>query len=168
MKKNGIGLSRPLRRDFKKLLLMTKLTIFLSLFFVVQLSANVYSQTKLHVDSKNKTVKEVLLDIEKQSEFRFFYNEQFTDLNRYVKFDIDNESIDAAMDKLFESSNFTYKIMDNNLIVITPGDSQQQNSVSGKVTDDTGQALPGVTIIIKGTQWCCYHRRWKLHAFQRP
>jgi TonB-linked SusC/RagA family outer membrane protein len=151
MKKNGIGLSRPLRRDFKKLLLMTKLTIFLSLFFVVQLSANVYSQTMLNVDSKNKTVKEVLLDIEKQSEFRFFYNEQFTDLNRYVKFDIDNESIDAAMDKLFESSNFTYKIMENNLIVITPGEMDQGKTVTGSVTDESGQPLPGVTVVIKGT-----------------
>jgi TonB-linked SusC/RagA family outer membrane protein len=151
MKKNGIGLSRPLWWDFKKLVLMTKLTIFLSLFFVVQLSANVYSQTMLNVDSKNKTVKEVLLDIEKQSEFRFFYNEQFTDLNRYVKFDINNESIDAAMGKLFESSHFTYKIMENNLIVITPGDGQQQNPVSGKVTDEDGLPLPGVTVIVKGT-----------------
>ena len=138
MKKNGIGLSRPLMGDIKKLLLMTKLTIFLSLFFVVQLSANVYSQTKLTVDSKNKTVKEVLSDIENQSEFRFFYNEQFTDLNRYVKFDIDNESIDKVMDELFESSNFTYKIMENNLIVITPGDSQQTKTVSGTVTDESG------------------------------
>lgn len=151
MKKNGIGLSRPLTGDIKKLLLMTKLTMFLSLFFVVQLSANVYSQTKLTVDSKNKTVKEVLLDIETQSEFRFFYNEQFTDLNRYVKFNIDNESIDMVMDKLFESSNFTYKIMENNLIVITPGESQQDKSISGSVTDESGQPLPGVTIIIKGT-----------------
>ncbi len=151
MKKNGIGLSRPLKRDIKKLLLMTKLTIFLSLFFVVQLSANVYSQTRLTVDSKNKTVKQVLLDIENQSEFRFFYNEQFTDLNRYVKFNIDNESIDKVMDKLFESSNFTYKIMENNLIVITPGEVQQTKTISGKVTDENGQPLPGVTVVIKGT-----------------
>jgi len=150
MKKNGIGLSRPLKRDIKKLLLMTKLTIFLSLFFVVQLSANVYSQTRLTVDSKNKTVKEVLLNIENQSEFRFFYNEQFTDLNRYVKFNIDNESIDKVMDKLFESSNFTYKIMENNLIVITPGEMDQGKTISGMVADENGQPLPGVTVVIKG------------------
>ncbi len=151
MKKNGIGLSRLLREDIKKLVLMTKLTIFLSLFFVVQLSANVYSQTKLNIDSKNKTVKEVLADIENQSEFRFFYNEQFTDLNRYVKFDINNETIDKVMDELFESSEFTYKIMENNLIVITPGENQQTKTISGKVTDESGQLLPGVTVIVKGT-----------------
>jgi TonB-linked SusC/RagA family outer membrane protein len=151
MKKNWYGLSDPLKRQFKKLLLMTKLTIFLSLFFVVQLSANVFSQTRLTVASKNKTVKEVLSNIENQSEFRFFYNEQFTDLNRFVKFDIDNETIDKVMDELFESSNFTYKIMENNLIVITPDDSQQSETFSGKVTDESGLPLPGVTVVIKGT-----------------
>jgi TonB-dependent starch-binding outer membrane protein SusC len=151
MKKIRNGLSRAKKRDIKKLLLMTKLTIFLSLFFVVQLSANVYSQTRLTVASKNKTVKEVLVEIENQSEFRFFYNEQFTDLNRRVKFDTENESINEVMDKLFESSNFTYKVMENNLIVITPDDSQQNNIVQGKVTDENGQPLPGVTVVIKGT-----------------
>jgi TonB-linked SusC/RagA family outer membrane protein len=151
MKKNWYGLSDPLKRQFKKLLLMTKLTIFLSLFFVVQLSANVYSQTRLTVASKNKTVKEVLSNIENQSEFRFFYNEQFTELNRQVKFNIENQSIQGAMDELFKSSNFTYKIMENNLIVITPDDSEQSNTVSGKVTEESGQPLPGVTVVVKGT-----------------
>ncbi len=151
MKKNGIGLSRPLKGGIKKLLLMTKLTIFLSLFFVVQLSANVYSQTRITVDSKNKTVKQVLLEIENQSEFRFFYNEQFIDLNRRVKFDINNETITNVMDNLFSSTNMTYKILENNLIVITPGDILQQKTVTGTVTDDTGLPLPGVTVLIKGT-----------------
>jgi len=91
------------------------------------------------------------LDIENQSEFRFFYNEQFTDLNRYVKFDIENETIDKVMDELFKSSNFTYKMMENNLIVITPDDSQQNKTITGSVIDDTGLPLPGVAVIIKGT-----------------
>ncbi|MDB4584421.1 TonB-dependent receptor [Draconibacterium sp.] len=130
---------------------MTKLTVFLSLFFVVQLSANVYSQTKLSVDSKNRTVKEVLLEIEDQSEFRFFYNEKFIDLNRRVKFDIDKQSIEEVMDSLFDSSDVTYKIQENNLIIITPDESKQDKTVSGEVTDNDGQPLPGVTVLIKGT-----------------
>src|SRR5210317_600164 len=151
MKKIRNGMSVPIREDIKKILLMTKLTVFLSLFFVIQLSASVYSQTKLTVDSKNRTVKEVLLEIEDQSEFRFFYNEQFTDLNRRVKFDIEDQTIQEVMDGIFESSDFTYKIMENNLIVITPGESQQSKTVTGVVKDNDGQPLPGVTIILRGT-----------------
>ncbi|MDB4582977.1 TonB-dependent receptor [Draconibacterium sp.] len=151
MKKIRNGMSIPIGRDIKKILLMTKLTVFLSLFFVIQLSANDYSQTRLTVDSKNRTVEEVLLEIEDQSEFRFFYNEQFTDLNRRVKFDIEDQSIQEVMDGLFESSDFNYKIMENNLIIITPGESQQSKTVTGLVTDTDNQPLPGVTIILRGT-----------------
>lgn len=151
MKKFRNVLSWYLKWDTKKLMLMTKLTIFLSLFFVIQLSANVYSQTRLTVDSKNKTVKEVLLDIENQSEFRFFYNEQFSDLNRQVKFDIEDQSIQDVMNGLFESSNFMYKIMENDLIVIAPSESQQSNTIQGKVTNEQGESIPGATILIKGT-----------------
>ena len=151
MKKNGIGLSRSLLREIKKLMLMTKLTIFLSLFFVLQLSANVYSQNQLTVDSKNKTVKEVLSEIENQSNFRFFYNEKLIDLNRRVTFNINNEDITDVMNNLFGISDVTYKIMENNLIVLTPEGVLQNNSVSGEVTDTGGEPLPGVTVTIKGT-----------------
>lgn len=151
MKKFCTGLSCSYRRDLKKLMLMTKLTVFLSLFFVVQLSANVYSQTRLNVDSKNKTVKEVLSEIENQSEFRFFYNEKFMDLNRRINFNIINKEITAVLDNLFGASDVTYKIMENNLIVLTPEDVLQNNSISGQVTDTEGDPLPGVTVMIKGT-----------------
>ncbi|NCB08706.1 MAG: SusC/RagA family TonB-linked outer membrane protein, partial [Bacteroidia bacterium] len=151
MKKICIGLPVPLKRHLKKLMLMTKLTLFLTLFCVVQLSATVYSQTRLTVDSKNKTVKEVLFDIENQSNFRFFYNEKFMDLNRRVSFEIKNQSIEEVMNRLFDASGVTYKIMENNLIVITPGESQQNKTVQGKVTDSGGQPLPGVSVVVKGT-----------------
>ncbi|QGY42418.1 SusC/RagA family TonB-linked outer membrane protein [Maribellus comscasis] len=150
MKKFCTGLFRPLNRNFIKLMLMTKLTMFLTLFCVLQLSATVYSQTRLTVESKNNTVKEVLSKIENQSEFRFFYNEKFMDLNRRVGFNINNQSIHEIMNELFDASEVTYKIMENNLIVITP-DGSQQEKVEGKALDDTGQPLPGVTVMVKGT-----------------
>ncbi len=151
MKKIRNELSRPSIWDFKKLMLVTKLTVILSLLSVVQLSASVYSQTLLTVDSKNKTVKEVLSDIEDQSEFRFFYNDKFIDLNRRVNFNIQNETITHVMDNLFGSPDVTYKILENNLIVITPGDVQQTRTVSGKVTNQQGEIIPGVTVVLKGT-----------------
>lgn len=144
-------MSVPLKRKLTKLMLMTKLTIFLTVFCVIQLSATGYSQTRLTVDSRNRTVKEVLLDIENQSQFRFFYNEKFMDLNRRVDFRIENESITEVMDRLFGKSEVTYKIMENKLIVITPVDQPQTRNLSGKVTDNNGVPLPGVTVLVKGT-----------------
>lgn len=151
MKKFCNGLSHPLKRDLKKGLLMTKLTFFLSVFLALQISASVYSQTRLSVDSKNKSVKEVLRDIENQSEFRFFYNEDFVDMKRRIGFNIENETIAEIMDRLFDPSKISYKLTENNLIVIIPAEGQQPQTVRGKVTTTQGEPIPGVTVMLKGT-----------------
>ena len=151
MKKKLMEQSHPYKRGIKKVLLMTKLTFFLSVFLVLQMSASVYSQTRLTIESKNKSVKEVLRDIENQSEFRFFYNEDFVDMKRRVGFNIQNETIHEIMDKLFDPSKITYKIAENNLIVIIPDVSQQPQTIRGRVTDNNNQPLPGVAVMIKGT-----------------
>jgi TonB-linked SusC/RagA family outer membrane protein len=130
---------------------MTKLTFFLSVFLVLQMSASVYSQTRLTIESKNKTVKEVLRNIESQSEFRFFYNEDFVNMKRRVDFNIKNQTIFEIMDHLFDPSKISYKIAENNLIVIIPDASQQPQAVTGKVTSAQGEPIPGVTVMIKGT-----------------
>ena len=150
-----MGVSCSFKQDFKKIMLMTKLTILLNLLFVLQLSATVYSQsTYLTVESQNKTVKEILAQIEENSEFRFFYNEKFIDLERKVDFTIENQKIDQIMDKLFNESEITYQVMENNLIVITPSKNDlpadQQKGIKGKVTEENGNPpLPGINVDLK-------------------
>lgn len=158
MKKKRNCRSRTMRRATEKILLTMKLTIMLVFLGMMQLSASVYSQnTTLSFDLKNSTVKEALQKIEDQSEFRFFYNEKFIDLNRRVSLKIENGNIENILKGIFEDTNISYKVMPNNLILITPKegganfDVTQERTITGKVTDSSGQPLPGVTIAIKGS-----------------
>jgi len=67
----------------KKLLRIMKLSILLTFVFTVNIMASVYSQeARFDLDIKDQTVRDVLRNIENQSKFRFFYNDEFTDLNR--------------------------------------------------------------------------------------
>lgn len=68
----------------QKVFRIMKLTVFLLLLSVISVFASKsYSQTKvLNLDMKNSTVKEVLRNIEKQSEFVFMYSEKLIDVNR--------------------------------------------------------------------------------------
>lgn len=137
-----------------KIFLTMKLTIILSLLCVLQLSASVYSQNSmLSLNLKNCTVKEVLQKIEEQTEFRFLYNEQFIDLNRRVSLMVENKKVDNVLKEVFEGADISFKVMENNLIVITPvdGAQPQKKNVPGKVTDSSGGLLPGVSVVIKGT-----------------
>jgi TonB-linked SusC/RagA family outer membrane protein len=137
----------------KKLLLIMKLMLILSFAGIIQVSASVYSQqTRMTFSMKDKTLKEVLDQIESNTKFRFFYNENFTDLNRKVNIEARDNRVEEILEELLASSEVTYKVLDNNLIVITPKSMLQQLRITGKVTDAaTGEPLPGVYVRIEDT-----------------
>ena len=142
----------------RKLVLTMKLTFLLIVLGVTQLSATVYSQnTTLSINLNNCTVKDVLEQIEEQTEFRFFYNEKFIDLDRTVSVRQEQKSVEEILDGVFSGMEISYKVMTNNLILITPraddkaGVMAQVDELKGKVVDMDGAPLPGVTVIVKGT-----------------
>ena len=143
-----------------KLLLKMKLTFIILMCCLVQVSASVYSQTKkFSFDIQSKQVVDVLKEIEEKSDFRFFYQREQVDVTRKVDLKVNNGNIDAILNELFKDQDVSFKVMQDNLIIIsstsemssTPGFNQQQKSVSGKVTDSSGGILPGVSVVVKGT-----------------
>ncbi|MDP2889978.1 MAG: SusC/RagA family TonB-linked outer membrane protein [Bacteroidota bacterium] len=134
-----------------------RVSLFLILISTFQVLAGAsYSQTtRLSLSMKNSTVREVLGQIEDQSNFYFLYNNQLIDVERKVNVEVKNEKIEVILSKIFEAGTVNTLIRDRH-IIITPADGvsfmQQQKSVSGKVTDNAGLGLPGVTVVVKGTQ----------------
>ncbi|MCG8311410.1 MAG: TonB-dependent receptor [Cytophagales bacterium] len=117
-----------------------------------------YSQSKLlSLNLEGTTVKEALTQIEDQSEFYFMYSSKLIDVDREVTLNLENKKIDRVLSKLFVGTDVNYVIKDR-FIVLTTEDVGgnivsviQQKTISGKVTDEEGQSLPGVNIIVKGT-----------------
>lgn len=156
MKKNVIGLIFPGRGKLKKLFLIMKLTTIFIIALTMHLSATVYSQsTKFSLDFKDKTVREVFNMIENQSRFRFFFNDDFKLIDEKVNLNVSGVSVEAILDQLFLNSEISYKVLSNDLIVLTVGENptvaDQGKTVKGKVVDPSGLPLPGVTVYFKGT-----------------
>lgn len=107
---------------------------------------------QISVEAKGKTIREVLGLIEKDSNYRFFYNADLITIDRIVDLNMRNQNIDQILGKLLESTDFTYKLLENNLVVVTLKDKPLQLHVNGIVKDaSTGEALVGVTVRVKGT-----------------
>lgn len=141
-----------------KLLFTMRLTVFALLIGIFQSYAvNTYAQmTRLTLEAKNSTIKDILYQIEEQSEFYFLYNSKLVDVNRLVNLEVKNQKITDILDILFEGTSTTYKVIDRQIVLTSselgaPLGTEQQKSVSGKVTDNSGAPLPGVTVVIKGT-----------------
>lgn len=141
-----------------------KLTFLFLVVGLMQLSASVYSQTtKLSLEMRNAKVTEVLDEIEKQSEFRFAYSPGLIDLDRKVTVEIQDKTIDESLKVIFAGTNVEFGVFDRHILlypeslnpdaepVVSHATGQQQRTVSGIITDEFGQPLPGVTVVVKGT-----------------
>ncbi len=132
-----------------------KLTTLILTLGIIQVSANTFSQNAgLSLAFKEASIEEVLHEIEKQSDFRFLYRNETIE-NKKVTVNLENNSIDEALKLTLRDADVDYTILRSNLVVITPAnelEGKQQLRVTGKVTAMTGESLPGVNIVEKGTQ----------------
>jgi len=114
-----------------------------------------YSQeTKLTLKMSDSKIIEVLNKIEEQSEFYFLFNQRLVNVEREVDIDVEEKTIDNILQGLFAGTNVNYLIYDRQIILTTFNKEllpEQTRAVSGKVTDSSGQPLPGVSVILKGT-----------------
>ena len=155
------------KQSLKILKFIMRLFVFFMVFGCgVGFASNTYSQTTtLTINVKNKSVKEIFSEIEKNSEYVFFFYDEVLDKERVVSINVKNQKIDVILDKLFENTNNAYLISDRQITIsrkpepfpvyalpALPIEEQQQGiNITGMVVDDEGIPLPGVTIFIKGT-----------------
>lgn len=120
------------------------------------------AEIRISVDAYQKSVKEILREIEIQSGMKFVYLADHVDDDRKVTVQLKNVLLSNALETLFSGTNIAYeqkgkkillkKIKGNDLsLTIDVPDDSYQIQVSGKVTDESNQPLPGVNILVKGT-----------------
>ena len=129
-----------------------KVFILFTFLTIANATASVYSQSeRISLSVENGTVYDVLKSIEQNSEFKFFYQNEQIDASRSVSIAVKQESIDNILGRLFKNKPVKIQILDDNLIVLTSS-QQQEKTVTGVITaSSTGEPLPGVNIIEKGT-----------------
>ena len=108
------------------------------------------------MEVQNKTVGEILKEIEKQSEFDFFFDNTLIDLNRRVSVTSRNGDIFKVLEKVFKGTNVKYSILDKKIVLTTNADNTQTVQqitfkVIGKVVDNMGESVIGATVLEQGT-----------------
>jgi TonB-dependent starch-binding outer membrane protein SusC len=149
----------------KEKLRKMRLTVFLLCITAMASVASLsYAQsTKLTVDMKNAKVISILNEIENQSKFRFFFSND-VDVERKATIDLREVTVFEILDVLFKGTNVKYEVYERQIALIDKSagsffnrnyveyhNVQQQRTITGTVTDEDGQPLPGVSILVKGT-----------------
>ena len=145
--------------SFIKCLLLMKLTMFILLFSSFQsIAFDGIAQPRVTLLLENSDLKKAFREIEKQTAFRFIYNDDVLPDEQRVSINVANEPLDDVMPKVLAKTPLTYKYLGRNLIVICkkeqaplPKKEVAALPVTGRVTDQNGDALSGVSITEKGT-----------------
>ncbi len=137
-----------------------RITLLLLLINVSYIFAgNIYSQTgTLTLDLQDKTLSEILKQIEDLSDYYFLYNTELIELNRRTDIRVKDQDIEKILNQLFENSNIEYVVYNQQIILSTgeiisglKSEAQPSVLINGRVTDENGDPLIGATVLIKGT-----------------
>ncbi|MBW6536183.1 MAG: TonB-dependent receptor [Mariniphaga sp.] len=160
MEQNMKGLLSLFLRQLKKIR-RTSIALLLLMALVTNAQASAYSETvTFDLKMKQVTLKEVFKAIADQSEFKFIYNNNEVNDNQKVTFNKQGARVEEILDELLPKHNLDYKVIDRQVIVFpkevntTASSSvavQQQKTISGKVIDEEGIPLPGVSVVVQGT-----------------
>lgn len=153
--KKRLSYPRPigLRRDLLALLCLLAIV----LMTIAPTSVSAFAQNNfIKLSMRNASLKEVIWEIEKSTDFVFAYNADELEKAGKVNVDINGKSIEDALEMCLRGTGLTY-VIEQNVVVIrqsqaVPALPQDKSlNVKGKVTDEKNLPVPGATIRIKGT-----------------
>jgi len=150
MKKTTHFQSILLTKGMLKTMLLMNLSFVLILTASLQVSANSFSQDKITVDFRNERLDKALKEVEQKSDYRFVYSSLKIPKDIRITFRGADVPVEQVLDALLTNTGLRYQIMENKLAVITKDEKPPVRVINGKVTNDKGEPLVGVTVQIKG------------------
>jgi len=147
-----------LERILLKGFIRMKLILLLTAAACIQASANGYGQT-INLSLKDSRLEKVFKEIEKQSGYRFIYTKEQLSSTSSVSIDIKNGTITNVLDICFRDQPVSYSFQDPYIIIKRKEKSKNDtyipsisfSSFSGKVVNEDGEAVPGATVAMKGS-----------------
>lgn len=134
------------------LFLRMKLTGFLILMMCMQVSAGSFAQQKISIKASQASIKYLLKEIEKQTEYRFVYSHNILSNDKKISLNVNNASLDETMRYLLKETALTYALKESSLVIIYPLTAAEKKDVvvTGKIVDEGGMPLPGVSVKVSG------------------
>lgn len=135
--------------------MIMKLSFVFVMIFCLGVSAKSYSQQERVTLNLNRVgIKTVFKQIKSQTGLDFVYNADQLESLKRLDVVVNNETVKDVLDDIFKYSKFSFKFVDK-VIIISPKkidiEKQQKNEIQGKVVDEKGNPLPGVSVVVKGT-----------------
>lgn len=142
---------------FKQIFRIMRIPTFLLMVCVFcSYAGNAHSQNaKVSIHMNNVKLDKILNEIENQTDYLFIYNNQ-VDINKITSVKVKNEAVAQVLDRILSGTGINYELEGTHIILTTEAikdlhAQQQAKTVTGTVTDVSGEPIIGANIRIKGT-----------------
>lgn len=142
---------------FKQIFRIMRISTFLLMVCVFcSYAGNAHSQNaKVSIRMNNVKLDKILNEIENQTDYLFIYNNQ-VDINKITSVKVKNEAVARVLDRILSGTGINYELEGTHIILTTEAikdlhAQQQAKTVTGTVTDVSGEPIIGANIRIKGT-----------------
>jgi TonB-linked SusC/RagA family outer membrane protein len=145
------------KEGMKRLIMRLNLFILILFTAFMQVSATTFAQ-KVNINKRNVSVIEILEEVKKQTGYGFVYNSEMLK-SKKTSIEGRNLSLKEVLDLCLEDLPLSYNIVDNNILIKERVVSKpktpiitseiQEMEISGRVVDQNGVPLPGVTIRVQ-------------------
>lgn len=142
---------------FKQIFRIMRISTFLLMVCVFcSYAGNAHSQNaKVSIRMNNVKLDKILNEIENQTDYLFIYNNQ-VDINKITSVKVKNEAVAQVLDRILSGTGINYELEGTHIILTTEAikdlhAQQQAKTVTGTVTDISGEPIIGANIRIKGT-----------------
>ncbi|WP_460969935.1 TonB-dependent receptor [Spirosoma migulaei] len=142
------------------------LLLFAGMTYATTVDAQSPLDRQISLQLEDVTIKNILKTIEREADVEFMYSDKLIQAKRKVSLNVANERLSAVLEKLLRPLQLSYQLTGKRILLNSAGPEMIQplktsqvpmsvtadRIVTGTVTDDTGEGLPGVSVVVKGSQ----------------
>ena len=125
-------------------------------------------EQRISIKASNDNLKSTLTSIEHTIKVKFVYNPREINIGQKVSFEATNETLKTVLEKIFLPLRISYEVNGKQILLfkemagfvkepqlLLPITNIQEiktvKSITGKVSDENGDGIPGASVLIKGT-----------------
>ncbi|NPD85099.1 TonB-dependent receptor [Lentimicrobium sp. L6] len=130
-----------------KWFLLLCFTVYLTSFSISALAQN-------DKDTDNQTLNDLFRFIENKGTYKIFYQNDQVDLNKDISVNKEESDISTLLSQGLKGTGLSFEILDNHIVIMPKVEDVQKTKktiIKGLITDDLGETLIGVSVVLKGT-----------------
>ncbi|MDR0748892.1 MAG: TonB-dependent receptor plug domain-containing protein [Tannerellaceae bacterium] len=117
---------------------------------------HVWAGSNINIVNSNITIRAALYEIEKQTGYSVGFDETDLNVNKKLSLVVRDLSLEDALNQILKDEKCTYSIKDKHIIITKNKENSENNLqqdiiIQGKIVNDIGEALFGVSIVVEGT-----------------